>query len=337
VRRARLKAMRRLIFFIASIPLFAGLMAGVAWGASADRLKSALNESIGLLGALEPWQKKLFDEEVLPNYQRFIRDYSSTRVDVDVVNLKNYLNVHAKKSFKREHTNSVVFLHSEAACTKCTEATQGIHKLVKARLERRGFTPAWQTAEELGVTKFRCEQAEEKFLKFAGERTNLSAALMMCWQEIPPDDIDTAHADEKRYIVRSMLLVRDGSDGLVRIAGQLEVIEHDGFGAPAERLLTDAFTDAGGRLASISKTVASGKEEISVEVSGIRDFAHFARVKTRLNEVLQGVASVEERKLSRGQAVFSVLTPRNIEEIRAKLAGFGVGIEGEPPLEMEIR
>ena len=42
------------------------------------QLKAALASSEARLGALEPWQKRIFADEALPQYQRFIRDYRSS-------------------------------------------------------------------------------------------------------------------------------------------------------------------------------------------------------------------------------------------------------------------
>src|SRR4051812_29867780 len=60
-----------------------------------SQLRQAVEGSAAQLGALELWQKKLFDEEVVAQYPRFIKDYrvvgDKVEAQVDLDNIKNYL------------------------------------------------------------------------------------------------------------------------------------------------------------------------------------------------------------------------------------------------------
>src|SRR5262249_44471658 len=69
-----------------------------ARNAATDRIKGALLEAEPQLGHLEPWQKVLFEEEAVPQAQRFIRNYTGSSADIDFDSLKNYLRFHARDS-----------------------------------------------------------------------------------------------------------------------------------------------------------------------------------------------------------------------------------------------
>jgi len=117
------------------------------------QLKRAVNESLTKLGNLDPQQKKIFDEEVVPQYSFFVKDYSqignkvSVQVDIDAI--KNYLGFSAAKNIPTGTTQLLLYLKVDPHCPKCVEATADVHKMIQARVERRGFVPLWITPEEL--------------------------------------------------------------------------------------------------------------------------------------------------------------------------------------------
>jgi hypothetical protein len=49
------------------------------------KLQAALSDSLRQIGALEPWQQKVFNEEILTQPTRFIRDFRSQGGGVVVV------------------------------------------------------------------------------------------------------------------------------------------------------------------------------------------------------------------------------------------------------------
>src|SRR4051794_9867340 len=68
--------------------------------AVSTQLKSAVTASASKLGELEPWQKRIFSEEVVPQYQRFVRDYRSSgtsgvTAEIDLESLRQYLRFYA--------------------------------------------------------------------------------------------------------------------------------------------------------------------------------------------------------------------------------------------------
>ena len=281
------------------------------------QLKSALGESQKKLGELEPWQKKLFDEEVIPQYQRFIRDYRPTPsgvfVELDLESLKNYLRFFAPKSIKGSNTNITVFLKAKPSCGKCVESEAAIRALVKSRLEHRGFTVSFITAEELGDPDLAGKPLENRVADLSRLK-KAAGVLVIQWQLAEAEDIDSAHADENHYWIQSFLSIRD----LDKAEGRLELLENDSFENSASRLLTDAWTAIGAKL--LQMTSGEPQKEILIEVSGFRDFQQYTRLKSQLTSQLKGVSTLEERKISKGRVVLAIVTSQTREEVQKQLA-----------------
>src|SRR4051812_6455948 len=81
-----------------------------------EKLKDAVRESEPKLGTLEPWQKKIFEDEVVPSYQVFIKDYRSVgreiSADVDVDSIRNYLAYYAPSVSKPKENAALVVLRA---------------------------------------------------------------------------------------------------------------------------------------------------------------------------------------------------------------------------------
>lgn len=293
-----------------------------------NRLKVALVEFQKELGTLEPWQKKVFDEEVVPQFQRFIRDYraaqSSTQVDIDSENLKNYLRFYAPKVLQRQSPQILVVLKTDASCAKCGESFEEIKNLVRERLERRGLVPVWMALQDLGeVGKLKGKDLEEGVAALAQDKQAVGV-LVHQWNLAPNDPNDTAHADEHRYQIRSFLSLRDIS----RHPGQVEILEPENFGKSTGRLLTDFFTDLGAKVERIQATQGDpGKDEYLVEVIGIRDFSQYALVKEAVLTRLQSSPGIraEEQRISRGRVGFAVFSSKGVEDLKAQISGLAVG------------
>jgi hypothetical protein len=315
------------------------------------KLKAALAESQSRLGALEPWQKKIFDEEAIPQYQRFVRNYRSAQthsgsavsnleVDIDMESLKNYLRFYGPKSTGRTEADTTVlmYLRSDDSCEKCVAAGPGIRKLAAARVLRRGLKPVWVDADDVasvaGAEELKGKALDEKVAAMAAER-NAAASLVMQWAPAPVDDIDTAHADEKRFIVTSNLQVRGlagtgkqpaDAQAVAKAESKAEILEVDSFETSAAKILSDAFTDIGAQaqkfeLAQASKALQTGDQaEIDLEVRGVSEFAQLAQLKAQVQAKLAG-ATVEERKIARGHAVLAITGEKSADAIRVKLKG----------------
>jgi hypothetical protein len=308
-----------------------------AWAAPAapteDALRAAVQDSERRLGELEPWQRALFQDEVVPQYARFVKGFRPTgtgmQVDVDVDAVRRYLTYRASKA----PAKFLVALRPEENCAPCAESAKAIRGLVEARLKRRGFSPVFVGTDEVGDPKLAGKLLDEKVVELLGPRAG-SGALVLEWRLAPTDNIDTAHADEKRYLVRLFTLAREegtggvGSGKVAREAkteSSLEFLEADGFERATARLLTDSFTEFGAKWLAAASLGDAEQPELSISVTGIRDFAHFTAVKARLQAGLQTVlapgTSLEDRRIARGRAVFGVRTPGGVEEVKPLVVG----------------
>ena len=279
-------------------------------------------ESQSELGTLQAWQKKLFDDEVVPQFQSFIKNYRSSDAglagEVDLAGLKNYLKFYAPEMLKSTNPKVVVLLRPQPECDRCVDATQAIQKLMKSRLEHRGFLPVFITAEEAGDAKATGKVLEDK-VSVVTEAKGSPAYLLLQWQEKAPDDEDAGHEDEKQYQIYSSIYIR----GIGKTADKLDLLQNDSFETAANTLVTNAWKNIGSK--DVPQAVAltpSGKDELSVEVTGIKDYADFSRIKNELQARLKESSVVQERKLTRGKAVFAVRTGFTADEVKAKLGGF---------------
>jgi hypothetical protein len=237
-------------------------------------------------------------------------------------------------------------------------AGPGLRKLALARVQRRGFKPIWITLDDLGVEdEPQGKSLDDKVAELASKR-NAAGSLVIQWGPAPVDDIDTAHADEKRYVIHSSLRVR-GISGLAvakantansvpgKVEGRMELLENDSFETSAARLLTDEFTDLGGQTARIEaalgksagQPVEGDDSEVAIEISGVQDFAQLGRVKAQIQARLTN-NSVEERKISRTHLTLAVPGEKSAETVKARLTGLdGVVITSaaDGVIQMEAR
>lgn len=296
------------------------------------KLQHALEDSLAKIPNIEPWQKRIFNEEVLAHPQRFVRDYRASgsgamMVDVDMDGLRSYLRFHGPKSLKRDTAPFLVLLREEEGCDKCKEADASLRKLVMERLERRGITPVWATPTEVSVA-LAGRALEEQVATVASDK-KLAGYLIVHALRSPVDDVDSAHADEQRFLVREVLVV----SGVSRHEGQLEIYETGNFEKTARQIMTDSFADLG---VQIERAVVAGeigrveREGISLEVDGLKDHAQYAALRTQLQDAAfarNGTFQVEEQRISRARVVFSVFTDKSPSELRKALAGLGFGTE----------
>ena len=322
------------------------------------QLKVAVIDAQKKLGMLESWQIKIFEEEVVPQYRRFIRDYrpmgpgTGLNVEVDFENLQNYLKFYAPKVLPHliskdrakgllavSGANSatqdfrlLVFLKTDPACAKCTASEPAIRALVKSRVEARGFVPVWVAPEEVGDTKLAGRLLHETLTELSRKKGS-PGALVVHWAPVPVDDIDSAHADEKHYFVHSFFNIRD----LAKDEGKMDLMDSDSFETSLVRLLTASISELGVKADQTVREQAISKEEILIDISGFSDFAHYNRVKTVLTEQLKGVSSLEERKITRGQISLAVGTSASKEEIAKQVSAIVVEPGGAQAIKLGVR
>jgi hypothetical protein len=300
-----------------------------------NQLKDALLQAQTKLGELEPWQKQLYTDEVLPQYQRFIRDYRSSgsglQVEIDHDSLKRYLMFYAPKALKQNDPKILVLLKTDITCAKCVEGQPGIQSLVKARLEKRGLTPVWLSSDDFSA-HLSATGIEDQMASLAKQRKSAGFVVVQ-WAPAPIDDIDTAHADEKRYVLQSFLRVGESSIK----NHQKELLDTDSFEMAEGRLLTDIFTDLGAKIEWEQLNLAeTGKEEVFIEISGIRDFGQYNRIRNEIQSKLKDVV-LEDRKLSREQIVFAIFTKKRPEDLKQEMGALNLDAGGGQLLTVVVR
>ncbi|MEK6704929.1 MAG: hypothetical protein AABZ06_04005 [Bdellovibrionota bacterium] len=316
----------RLFAAVCILPLSAAAIENNPQNASAkdlaSQLKNAVMEETRKLGALESWQKRIFDEEVLTQHQRFIKDYrfsgpnAKVYAEVDVEGLKAYLRFYAPKVITAENFKALVCLRAEAGCDKCMESLKTVKKLVEQMLERRGLAAVFIDAGQIGSDN---KAGFEKLTNLARQR-KLSAAFLLDWRKTPADDVDSVHADENHYMISSNIDVF----GLSSHAARLDLLDSDNFELSATRLLEDTFTILGQKTMSMVGPAITGGSEVLVEVNGIGDYKHFQLVKSQLVSQLKGVSSIEERMIKRDVVSFALMMVNspinNKEELQKQLS-----------------
>jgi hypothetical protein len=295
--------------------------------AQAERLKTALLSIEPQLGHLEPWQKQILEEEAAPQAQRFIKNYTGSTADVDFDSLKNFLHFHAPELLRRVDGKLLGLLKIDPTCAKCVEEKELIKTMMTDRIHRRGLEISWLTTEDLTAPALPERELHDKLVELTNTASDGPVgAIAVHLRTAPIDDIDTAHADDKRLQVLTFLFVKDpNGHELSRNEGTLEVFDTEPLELVAGRLLTDAFTDLGAREKKFEQDIATtGKAEVEIEVTGIKGYDLYNQVQAALARSLKDEGQVEPRKISRGRAVFALVTSKPPEKIKTQLGNLRV-------------
>lgn len=287
------------------------------------QLKNAVISSATEIPPMDPAQRRIFDEEVVPQYPLFVKDYKrvgqNVNAAVDLDGIKNIIRFSAQKNLGQPGARILLFLNVDSQCSKCAEESSSIRKIMQARVERRGLVPVWLNPEEL---------AGQKIEDLAGPRGTVGYILVDLIPA-PADDEDAAHADEKRFVSKAQLEIR----GITHYQDQAEFYDTDSFETETQKLLTHAFTELGAKADLAGITTATSKDDLLMEFTNIPGFSAYTRLKTSLQTKLKGAALVEERRISKGRAVFALKTHKTADEIKTLLKGTVL----DPGIQMEIR
>lgn len=314
-------------------------------------LSRAVSESVNRLGSLDPWKRRIFDEEVVPQYSRFIKDYrpgaNGLVIEVDYDAILRYIAFYAPRTLRPADPKQVriaLYQHAEPGCDRCSAAQDRIRQLMKPRAERRGFQVSWLTNDELPPVEEGAPLAFDKIAD-AALRKGALGALVIDTRIAPVDAIDTAHADERKYVVEAFWLAKPTGEADLRFLGQLEVMENDPIEQAAARLLSDAVSQFGVKAILAEKNEGDAKtQEYELVLNGIKDYSQFAKLKAGIVQALSDAAWVEERRLKRGQVVLGIRSQRSVDAVRRQLASVPAeagkvvvtGVDGER-LNAEIR
>lgn len=279
------------------------------------KLQAFLVDAKKRLGPLEPWQNRIFDDEVLTEYQRFIRDYRASRAGVeaqaDLDAIRNYLVFYAPKSLKKENPTLVVAYLPAKSCPKCVASAPAIRRLLQERLSHRGLSLIWEGSREFSARG----DPRQAIDGLVAERKAVGSLLVEAGPA-PVDSIDAAHEEDSLFRLRSTLVIGD----VAQERQQLDLLDTGDFVRSESKLLTDAFTDLGDKVQRMEagQSVVS-HAEIQVEVSGFKDYSQYSKARDQITQSLQGLATVEERRVSRGQVVLAVETDSGLDKVRSSL------------------
>ncbi len=305
----------RSIKFTIGIAVCVGLFgAGLAIAEDPSaQLKAAVIEFQPKLGSLEEWQKKIFLEEAVPQYTRFIRDYKGAagkagtlNIVIDEALLRNFLAFYAPKALKQEAPKILVALRTDAACEKCMAEAAEIKASIKSRLGLRGFNIVWAPTPPNEEALLNGKMSADPI--FSDTEAKKAAAFLLVRVHIQhPDEIDSAHADELRFGVDVSLSVPSFGAAGVKREGSLDLLENDSLLAGMDRLLTESMAELGAKVKQVlALGVSMGGKPTLIEVRGITDFAQYLRFKNGLQQQLGTDVWVEERRLTRGSSLLSV-------------------------------
>jgi hypothetical protein len=298
------------------------------------KLQTLVANSKSQLGTMEPWQKKLFDDEVVPQYQHFIRDYRAgngpngqVNAELDFDNLRNYLRFYAPKALKRENPTILVWLNTAADCSICQTNAADIKAVVKSRLEHRGFVVQWAQGTKTDGT----EKLDPAALEQIATAKQASGTAVIEWKVAPVDDEDGK--EDTEYLLKSSVDIRDVGHS----EGQLQILDTGSFGRSIGQLMTDAFTDLGAKVERTEITHSEmNRNEVWVEVAGIKDYPQYVAIRDGIRDILKNVASVQEQKVARGKETLAVFTELPLAKIQELLTGTPIGQVKLAPVSTQV-
>ena len=284
-----------------------------------SQLKAALLEHYSELGSLEPWQERLWQEEVLPQALRFIKDYralpSGLQADVDVQSIRHFLKFYAPRAFSGGGVNQpklLVYLNTDSQCKKCTESLPQIKAYVNNVLDNRGFQPVWLTDSEMLVGTPGPKVLEDRLSALCRQKKE-RAGIIVTFTPAPSEEIDTAHADEPRYLIDLVMSLR----GVSQIQRKKEILGNESFIQSVTQLMTDIFTELGSvwdqrKLADLD----SDSDEVLIEIEGTRDFEQYSKIKNELTEQLKPFGALSDRAISKQNMTLVLFTDTKKDEIQ---------------------
>ena len=292
------------------------------------QLRAALTGSLSTLGNLQPWQQIIFQDEVLTQPQRFVKNYQSEglKVDVDSESVRAFLKFHSSPGANGKQALAVVTLKTAASCSVCSQVLPTFRTWIRSRLERRGFQVDFMNAE--GVLAQMTSSSPNEALDEAVRAKGAQLFVMVEWAPVPVEELDTAHADEKKYRLSAQLEPLGSS--LTPVKKDQEILELESFDVSLSRVWTAAMTELGVKAAALENFgLGQVQKECWIEVTGIRDFQQLKRVKALFEAQLKDVGTLEDRVVSREKFVFAVSTQKSNEQVKQLLsqlpADSGVG------------
>ena len=268
---------------------------------------------------LSSWQKRIVSEEILPLASRYFKSPNQ----VDDVALRNALQFYAPHYFKTSSSQFLVLFQSDSACGPCNDSQ--LKTLVQKSLERRGLSVTFLKPDDFTSDSIiEAGNPVDDLLPQVIKKKSAEGGLILQWSAKHSDD-SSDDASEKSYSFHSFFQM--GS--MTFRPDEKEFQENDSFGAFIGKMMSDYWINLGLRTQlEESMTHPEAGKEVVIEVGGIQDFFQYSRVRASLASSIKNISHFEERKLSRGKAVFSLGGDVQIEDIRKQLVDIILDPEG---------
>ena len=313
-------------------------VAGPQSGGAAE-LQKAVRDSVlaarARLGELQPWQQQLFSGEVLPQAEKFIREYrrqgTGFRVEVDEGLLRDYLAYFAPASLALEDPQFLVRVEAEPGCVSCGEALPSLRQVLESRISSRGIRAVLVKDSEMPPRSLLFRRTPEfpslALVKILQDRKLLQGAVVLRIERAVRRDDESGmelHPEDSK-----LRLVFGFSAGRITEIRQLEFQATDSTELSSRRLLVEAFGSIGSRARELGAAGAP-REELDdtapmLRITGLRDYTVLAELKARVTEILGANGIALERRLGRGVCVLALHTRLPAAELRAKLEGLRAG------------
>ncbi len=308
-----------------------------------DAMRSAVRGLRGKFGELQPWQQKVFDQEILANPQDYVREYRQVgdryKIDVDQVLIQKFLAFHAPDFLGNAQPRFAVRVEADAGCSVCEAAAPGLRKLFQSKLEIRNAKAVWFKDEEMPIAASggAPELPRLALLQSLETSRGLQGSLLVRIEAILEKDSETgavippAHPEDAKFALRLGLAMAGGRTRVIR---QVEFQYTEPVEPLARKLWLEVITELaiksdGSSGSAALGAVGAGPAEVLLQVTGVRDYFMLNQLKSQVQLAVGEMQPVIERSLSRGRVVLAIRTDRSMEEIRGKISKVTLGPAGQ--------
>ncbi|MBI3534218.1 MAG: hypothetical protein HY072_01850, partial [Deltaproteobacteria bacterium] len=238
------------------------------------------------LGVLDPWQVKIFKEEVIVFPERFIKNYTrqaqGLSAEVDIESIRGHLKFSAKNIFKGTEFPLIILFDLDQACTVCLESEAMFKSFISSVFERRAFKPVWIE------NKKKRNDLDEFIIENIAKNKAMGGVFFQFKQLLTNED-EAAHEDEARYLVSAAFHFAQVPLLDQKFQFQVDTTEVGNFNEVVFSLLAQAFLEFNQKLDfTQANQLQEGSDRILLEVSGVKTYKHLTELVIELqNKFMQ--------------------------------------------------
>lgn len=330
---------------------FASLAQAAVLTEQEEKLKQSVSAYQKNIEPLEAWQTKVFSDEILPQFQKFLVIHAGSEPTVDGDLIKSYLKFYAPSSLQAKDPKILIFLQWENTCGPCKASEHLLRAIVRARLTRRGFQPLWVEKSELDVALSESlAKVDEKLVELMKIK-EAQASFVLEWGTAhalginsTPNPNEDPEAELTGAQVPFLAMKMGMRLGEKKFEKSKVLTEEEQLEPSHASLLNELLVDLG-KNQGVSRAVAqdaagsaapSGTALKLIQVSGIQDFSQLIRVKTIFQNQIKNIVSVVEQKVSRGQVTLAVVARSSESELQTQIDAIRFDPQKDPGLKKEI-